>query len=128
MTAPVTDVTEKAGIEMVDVILAVGDTKGGDGGYILITPNGVKRIPPWEPPIQSRARAIGALLRASQELGSRAGKPVTEIATKLADELVAKNGGSVVAFFDGDGGFCGTPWGPPIPLPRPGVGGRTVIG
>jgi hypothetical protein len=41
---------------------------GGDGGGIIIGPDGVRPIPPWDPALRRQLRSISALLQAAQGL------------------------------------------------------------
>lgn len=40
-----------------EVIIVIGDS-GGDGGGIIVTPNGLKRVPDNNPELQEAFRAI----------------------------------------------------------------------
>ena len=101
---------------------------GGDGGGIIIGPDGIKPIPPWTPRVQRQLRAVSALAHVAKD--KPAGVAVNPFLTKLtasALKPVSKTVGAgehSVVFLDDDGGgfTCGTPpKKPPIPFPRGGI-------
>lgn len=105
---------------------------GGDGGGIIIGPNGIKPIPPWNPRLQRQLRAVSALAHVARD--KTAGVVVSRELTPLLEKLTAdalkqvatmagKGEHSVVYVDDGGDGFtCGTPpTKPPIPFPRGGL-------
>ena len=104
---------------------------GGDGGGIIIGPDGIKPIPPWTPRLQLQLRAISALAHVAKVKTAKVvvSRELTPLLTKLtADAMgqiattVGRGTHSVVYLDDdGDGFTCGTPPGkPPIPFPRGG--------
>lgn len=102
---------------------------GGDGGGLIIGPNGVKPIPPWDPSLRLQLRALNQLVRADTlapkkevvkalrgTISKLTGAVLTQIET-LAGELDADVG---LVYQDGEGGFsCGSTGRPPIPFPWP---------
>jgi hypothetical protein len=103
---------------------------GGDGGGIIITSRGIKRIPPWDPTFLDRVYALNHLLQAGrldteigELVGRKAGALAEEVSRGVVEQVGAVDsdiGGSdgAFAFFDVDGGFvCGSTGKPPIPIP-----------
>jgi hypothetical protein len=103
---------------------------GGDAGGIIITPTGIKRIPPWDPEIRLKAadlshvvnagRLSPSVRRTSASLERKLVKAVTagiaDQVARVAPELEGTQG--LVASFDPDGGFvCGSTGRKPIPMP-----------
>jgi hypothetical protein len=100
---------------------------GGDGGGIIITANGIRRIPPYDPPILHALKGARHLAQAASRKGAVAGD-LGGVATRVAAgalEQVQKSAGSFdrageIVFLDEDGGFvCGSVGKPPIPIPFP---------
>lgn len=96
---------------------------GGDGGGLIITPNGVRRIPPFNPLLLSQLRATSLLVSPGSTERS-----IESVVTKLSNFVVEKLEGvlgpldesSTIVYDDPDGGFtCGTTGKPPIPIPHP---------
>lgn len=100
---------------------------GGDGGGFIITANGIRKIPPYDPPILHALKAARHLAEASSRRG--AAGDLGGIATRVAAgalEQVQKSAGSSferggeIVFLDADGGFvCGSVGKPPVPIPFP---------
>jgi|SRR5579885_3437086 len=100
---------------------------GGDGGGIIITANGIIRIPPYGPNIQRMfGAALSMMAAASFVQESGLAKGLVEQATKLAilgKEMLGKqnsqvSGISQFGYMDDDGVFtCGST-GPIIFVPR----------
>lgn len=95
---------------------------GGDGGGIIFGPEGIKRIPPWNPDIGRGLRAISALSQISRR--SALGRTAAQVAEELSTALIPQIVGSVsdvtsvyYAGFDGDW-FCGSTGKKPQPVPR----------
>lgn len=99
---------------------------GGDGGGIIIGPDGIKPIPPWNPDMARGLRAIASLTQMSRRsaVGRVAAGVAEELATMIVPQLVRHveglgDSGSVLYIgFDGDF-FCGSTGKKPLPLPRP---------
>ncbi len=99
---------------------------GGDAGGLIIGPNGVKPIPPFDPRVRVKLRATLALLQASEQLADdELGSVLAEHAESLARRTVPeveKDVGEVgpeggVAFIDMDAIlWCGNE--PPRIIPR----------
>lgn len=105
---------------------------GGDGGGLVLTPHGVKRIPPWEPRILAALKTITAASRLQtmaagdpvvEHLGEFSTRALAEVLPKIEETVGDLHGeaGLVVLGDDGDGWYCGTVPRKPIPLP-PGPG------
>jgi hypothetical protein len=103
---------------------------GGDGGGILIGPNGVRPIPPFDPRVLRQLRAISALAGAAHELHAKdpVRRQLGPLVNKLTNLAVGQVEASVGAldnqhsliYQDEDGGFtCGSTGKPPIPFPWP---------
>lgn len=102
---------------------------GGDGGGLIITAEGVRPIPPFDPLLRRQLRAVANLVNSlpvgrdqpgAQELGQLANK-LANIAVghieRIVGELDADNG---LVYLDDDGGFtCGSTGRPPVPIPWP---------
>lgn len=108
---------------------------GGDAGGILITANGVKPIPPYDPRLRLQLRAVAGLLHGSVGLPTNARHEMEGLAAKAAALVVSDlaatygplEGDHAVAFFDPDGGFtCGST-GKPFPFPWPPHGPQVRI-
>jgi hypothetical protein len=97
---------------------------GGDGGGLVIGPNGIKRIPPWNPDLAQGLKAVAALVQTSQR--SSFGKSARQLAEQLCEQIVPaivkgaeQSGGDASVLYAGyDDGFrCGSTGKKPIPLP-----------
>lgn len=99
----------------------------GDGGGLLITVNGVRRIPPFDPSLRRRLRAVADL---ANSLPAGSDDPdaneLRQLANKLANMTVGEVEGVVgeldpengLIYLDDDGGFtCGSTGRPPVPIP-----------
>jgi len=103
---------------------------GGDGGGLVITPNGIRRIPPFDPLLRGQLAALSKLTRASAFLPNadirRQLAPVTAKLTFLVLAQVESLVGTIdsangLVYDDPDGGFvCGSTGKPPIPVPPKG--------
>lgn len=109
---------------------------GGDGGGLIIGPNGIKPIPPWEPFVLAQIKAINRLSNAPvkgvdkvvrAELGELAGRLASFVVKQVEPRIeggLDREGGLI--FLDAEDGFwCGNGK-PPVPIPwpprrRPGV-------
>ena len=104
---------------------------GGDDGGVIITEEGVRRIPPFDPLVRAQIKAVSQLVAAIQD--QRAGgsdhSELTALATRLAN-LAVQQVEAIVGTLDAeaslivmdgdDGGFvCGTTGKVPAPLPKP---------
>lgn len=102
---------------------------GGDGGGFIITANGVRRIPPFDPALAAQLRGISLLVNAVTRLpDKRAQGELRDIATKASNFAVEQIEGifgpleadSTIVYEDSGGGFtCGSTGKPPIPIPFP---------
>lgn len=95
---------------------------GGDAGGIMITQNGIKPIPPFDPLLRLRLRGLSLLLH-----GSVGNTQIEALTTKAAHILVndlqdvagvgSLEGENSVVYWDVDDGFtCGST-GKPFPIP-----------
>ncbi|MFN8463903.1 MAG: hypothetical protein U0X20_00070 [Caldilineaceae bacterium] len=102
---------------------------GGDAGGLIITPTGVRPIPPFDPSIKLQLRGVSALVQALErmpdaEMGRKLA-PLLQNVTNLAIEQVEQTvgpleGENALIYQDDDGGFtCGSTGLPPIPFPWP---------
>ncbi|OQR53540.1 hypothetical protein [Bacillus sp. CDB3] len=100
----------------------------GDGGGLIIGPNGVRPIPPFDPAIRLQLRGFSSLLngigRMSEKPAREMGKYLNQISNLLVveiEEIVGPlNGDNSFIYQDEDGGFiCGSTGKPPIPFPWP---------
>lgn len=102
---------------------------GGDGGGLIITPNGVRPIPPFSPDVLLTLRAAAAMVNSLAATGERALKTKkAKLAASLANLAVEQveavvgplEGEQALVYQDDDGGFyCGSTGKPPIPIPWP---------
>lgn len=101
---------------------------GGDGGGLIIGPNGIRPIPPFDPGLLKQIKAVSYLTQALQTGSSSAGRDVAALTTKLANVVIGEIEGVVgtldkdgaLVYQDDDGGFtCGSTGKPPIPFPWP---------
>jgi hypothetical protein len=105
----------------------------GEGGGIIITATGIEALPPFEPRLRTRLKAVSALVRADAMLARRdAGEELRGLADRVARSIVpalvekageAATGDNSIVYIDTDGGFvCGTTGKPPLPVPWPPFG------
>lgn len=101
---------------------------GGDGGGIIIGPDGVRPIPPFDPGILLQFKAVAHLTRAQPLLSRELQRQLAPLLNKTANLLVGQverlagplDAEAGIVFQDADGGFtCGSTGKPPIPLPWP---------
>lgn len=102
---------------------------GGDGGGLIITENGVRPIPPFDPSILLNLKSASALVQAfTKASDQRMRAKLSKLATNLSNLAVEQveqvvgplSGEQSLIFQDDDGGFtCGSTGKPPIPLPWP---------
>lgn len=102
---------------------------GGDSGGLIITENGVRPIPPFDPAIRLNMKSAAAMVNAvTAAPGESTRRKMSKLATSLCNlavEQVEEVVGPLDAdrsliFQDDDGGFtCGSTGKPPIPLPWP---------
>lgn len=101
---------------------------GGDGGGLIIGPNGVRPIPPFDPSLRLQLRGLSALLngvkRMPEKPSHEMGKLLNKISNLLVEHLEAVvgrlEGENALIYQDDDGGFtCGSTGKPPIPIPWP---------
>jgi hypothetical protein len=102
---------------------------GGDGGGIIITAHGVRRIPPFDPGLRLELRGISALVQATlygrdpntQEYESLVNKLSNHAIARVEAVVGALDEANSLIYQDDDGGFvCGTTGKPPIPVPHSG--------
>ncbi len=102
---------------------------GGDGGGLVIGPNGVRPIPPIDPAVLGQAQGLSRLVQAAaaapgddsrRELGQLVNK-VANLLVPQVESIVGPLDGdqSLVYLDDVDGFVCGSTGRPPIPLPWP---------
>jgi hypothetical protein len=102
---------------------------GSDGGGIVIGPNGVTPIPPFDPAMLLQFESVSRLLRAERQLGNAdtrgqlavAINSVTNLLVSQVEDTIGEvDEDSGIVFLGEDGGFtCGSSGRPPIPLPWP---------
>lgn len=101
---------------------------GGDGGGLIIGPNGVRPIPPFDPGLRRQLKALGALTQALRFGAGTDARELVTLTTKLSNHVVGAIEGVVgqldaagsLVYQDDDGGFsCGSTGLPPIPFPWP---------
>ncbi len=102
---------------------------GGESGGLIVTENGVRPIPPFEPAIRRNLKSAAAMVNAVKEApheGTR--QKMAKMATSLCNLAVEQieevvgplDAERSLVFQDDDGGFtCGANGKPPIPLPWP---------
>jgi hypothetical protein len=102
---------------------------GGDGGGLIIGPNGIKPIPPWEPFILAQFKALNHLANAPAkgvDRGIRAelAEQSTRLVSFALNQIEARVEGGLdkeggLIFLDVEDGFwCGNGK-PPVPIPWP---------
>lgn len=101
---------------------------GGDGGGLLITADGVRPIPPFDPHVRAQVKAVSHLVLGTQaeggdgeELAGYSAR-IANIAMQHVEAIVGpldEEAGLVVLNDDSDGFTCGTSGKAPVPLPRP---------
>lgn len=109
---------------------------GGDAGGILIGPNGVTPIPPFDPPLLMQLRAISLMLRAEsslddpesrRQLGALLNKFSNLSMSQIEERVGSLDPNDGLIYQDSDGGFyCGSTGRPPIPFPWPAVNVPTI--
>jgi len=101
---------------------------GGDGGGLIIGPNGVRPIPPFDPSLRLQLRGLSAILsgvmRMPEKPRAEMGKLVNKVSNLLVEQVEAVvgrlEGENSLIYQDDDGGFtCGSTGQPPIPIPWP---------
>ncbi len=101
---------------------------GGDGGGLIIGPNGVRPIPPFDPVMRLQLRGLSALLngigRMSGNPAREMGKLLNQVSNLLViefEEIVGPlEGENSLVYQDEDGGFtCGSTGKPPLPFRWP---------
>jgi hypothetical protein len=111
---------------MVRIVVLFG---GGDGGGLIITENGVRSIPPFDPAILLNLRATNAMVRAISAARadhvririSKAAVSLCTLAVEQVEEAVGPlEGETALVYQDETGAFsCGSTGKPPIPIPWP---------
>jgi hypothetical protein len=102
---------------------------GGDAGGLLITPSGVRPIPPFDPATRLALRAASAQVRslaatADGALKTKKAKSAAALANLAIEHVEAAvgelSGEQALVYVEDDGGFfCGSTGKPPIPIPWP---------
>jgi hypothetical protein len=101
---------------------------GGDAGGLIIGPNGVRPIPPFDPSIRLQLRGLSAMLagitRIPEKPQREMGKLVNRVSNLVIEQVEAVvgrlEGDNSLIYQDDDGGFtCGSTGKPPIPIPWP---------
>jgi hypothetical protein len=101
---------------------------GGDGGGLIIGPNGVRPIPPFDPFLRLQLRGLSALLQGTTGMPERLQGEMASLTTRVSNLVVEQVEGVVgkldadnsLIYQDADGGFtCGSTGRPPIPIPWP---------
>jgi hypothetical protein len=102
---------------------------GGDAGGLIITPEGVRPIPPFDPGLRKQLRAVSLLLaseRSIQDTETR--RQLASLTNRLTNLVIGEveavtgplTGDQGLIYQDNDGGFtCGTTGKPPIPIHWP---------
>lgn len=100
---------------------------GGDGGGIIVTEHGIKKIPPFDPAIIAELSAVSKLAMAATEIkNTEAQRELNEVTSRLTAVVIpqiTKVSGAIsdvagLVYCDPDGGFvCGsTGKHPPVPI------------
>lgn len=101
---------------------------GGDGGGLIIGPNGVRPIPPFDPAIRLQLRGLSALLNGNDRMSGKSEQEMGKLLNRASNLLIVKieeivgplQGENSLVYQDEDGGFtCGSTGKPPIPFPWP---------
>ena len=101
---------------------------GGDAGGLIIGPNGVRPIPPFDPSIRLQLRGLSALIngitRMPEKPEREMGKLINRVSNLIVEQVEAVvgrlEGENSLIYQDEDGGFtCGSTGKPPIPFPWP---------
>ena len=96
-----------------EIVIVLG---GGDGGVLIITPHGIRRVGPFGPEVLHELRAVNNLVRVNKEFGDVAAR-LSSVALAQIGKATGTSGASVV-FADGDDFvYCGNGR-PPVPLPH----------
>jgi hypothetical protein len=102
---------------------------GGDAGGLLITPNGVRPIPPFDPEIRLTLKSASSLINSLAITGEGSIKTkkaklcasLANLSIEQVEQAVGElSGETALVYQDDDGGFyCGSTGKPPIPIPWP---------
>jgi hypothetical protein len=112
-----------------DIMRSVIVFGGGGGGGLLITANGVRRIPPFDPAIRLTLKSASAMVNslaatpggAIKTKKAKLAASLANLAIEQVEEVVGELAGDQALIYqdDEDGGFyCGSTGKPPIPIPR----------
>ncbi len=103
---------------------------GGDAGGIIITPNGVRRIPPFDPSILLQLRGVSSLIQSTLYARTeRLGQEFFSVLNKLSNLIVGRveavvgqlDAENSLVYQDDEGGFtCGSNGKLPLPFPKKG--------
>lgn len=102
---------------------------GGDGGGLILTENGVRPIPPFDPAIRHNLKSAAAMVNAAsatenvniQRKMAKLATSICNLAVEQVEEVLGPlDADRSLIFQDDEGGFtCGSTGKPPIPLPWP---------
>jgi hypothetical protein len=102
---------------------------GGDAGGLIITENGVRPIPPFDPAIRLNLKSASAMVigvTAAHSVNTRhqmakLATSICNLAVQQVEDVVGPlDADRSLIFLDEDGGFtCGSTGKPPIPIPWP---------
>lgn len=102
---------------------------GGESGALIVTENGVRPIPPFEPAIRKNLKSAAAMVNAvkaaphesTRQKMAKLATSLCNLAVEQVEEVVGPlDADRSLIFQDDDGGFtCGASGKPPIPLPWP---------
>ncbi len=101
---------------------------GGDGGGIIITAEGVRPIPPFDPGLRLQLRGLSGLINGFRRVSAKPGNEMLTLINRISNLIIEQveavvgplNGNNALIYQDDDGGFsCGSTGKPPIPFPWP---------
>jgi hypothetical protein len=101
---------------------------GGDAGGLIIGPNGVRPIPPFDPYIRLQLRGLSAMLAGITRIPEKTQREMAKLVNRVSNLVMEQveavvgrlEGDNSLIYQDEDGGFtCGSTGKPPIPIPWP---------
>jgi hypothetical protein len=101
---------------------------GGDGGGLIIGPNGVRPVPPFDPSLRLQLRGLSALINGVTRMPEKPHREIGKLINRVSNLIVEQVEGVVgrlegensLIYQDDDGGFtCGSSGKPPFPIPWP---------
>ena len=101
---------------------------GGDAGGLIIGPNGVRPIPPFDPSLRLQIKGVSAILNGARFSTKKENQEMATLITRMNNLLIEQIEATVgpiekdngFVYQDDDGGFtCGSTGKPPIPFPWP---------